>query len=55
MDRGVKKMENQNKGLKNLVIVLSVLVLGLGGFIIYDKVLSNNDDIKTEEKETEKN
>jgi len=43
-------MENQNKGLKNLVIVLSVLVLGLGGFIIYDKVLSNNDTNMDSEK-----
>ena len=35
-------MEKKNIGLKILVIILSLLVLGLGGFIVYDKVLSNN-------------
>ena len=30
--------------LKFLVIVLTILVLGLGGFIIYDKVLKSKDD-----------
>lgn len=36
-------MENQknNNGLIALVIVLFLLVLGLGGYIVYDKVLSN--------------
>ena len=32
--------EKNNKGLIALVIVLVVLVLGLGGYIVYDKVLS---------------
>lgn len=38
-------MENQknNNGLIALVIVLFLLVLGLGGYIVYDKVLSNNE------------
>ena len=30
--------------LKIVVIVLTILVLGLGGFIIYDKVLKSKDD-----------
>lgn len=33
-------MENKNTGLIVLIVVLSLLVLGLGGFIFYDKVLS---------------
>lgn len=38
-------MENQknNSGLIALVIVLFLLVLGLGGYIVYDKVLSNKE------------
>ena len=34
-------MEKKNTGLIVLVIILSLLVVGLGGFIIYDKVFSN--------------
>lgn len=40
-------MENEkskNNGLILLVIVLFVLVLGLGGYIVYDKALSNNNN-----------
>lgn len=36
-------MEKKNIGLIVLIIVLSLLVVGLGGFIVYDKVLSNNE------------
>ena len=36
-------MEKKNTGLIVLVIILSLLVVGLGGFIVYDKVLSNNE------------
>lgn len=32
-------MEKKNTGLKVLVVILTVLVLALGGFIVYDKVL----------------
>ena len=32
-------MEKKNTGLIILVIILSLLVVGLGGFIVYDKVL----------------
>jgi len=37
-------MEKKNTGLIVLVVVLSLLVVGLGGFIIYDKVLNENND-----------
>ena len=36
-------MEKKYKVLIILVIILSLLVVGLGGFILYDKVLSNNE------------
>ena len=36
-------MENKNIGLKNLVIVLSILVVLLSGYFVYDKILFNND------------
>lgn len=36
-------MEKKNTGLIVLIIVLSLLVLGLGGYIVYDKVLSKED------------
>ena len=36
-------MKDNNKILVVLVIILSVLVLVLGGYLFYDKVLSNND------------
>ena len=44
-------MEKKN-GLIVLIIILSILVIGLSGFIIYDKVLSNN---KSENKIIENN
>ncbi len=39
-------MEKKNKGLIVLVIILTVLVLCLGGYIVYDKLLGtdNNDN-----------
>lgn len=45
-------MENQknNGGLIALVIVLFLLVLGLGGYILYDKVL-NNKEVKCKDTE----
>ncbi len=57
-------MENQknNTGLIVLVIVLFLLVLGLGGYIIYDKVINkekpieqNNIIDQQEESQTEQN
>ena len=35
-------MEKKNTGLIVLVMILSLLVVGLGGFIVFDKVLSND-------------
>ena len=32
-------MEKKNTGLIVLVVVLSLLVVGLGGYIVYDKIL----------------
>ncbi len=40
--------------LKIVVIVLIILVLGLGGFIIYDKVL-NNKSINTNNNNNQSN
>lgn len=37
-------MEKKNTGLIVLVIILFLLVIGLGGFIVYDKILNNNDN-----------
>ena len=45
-------MEKSNKGLFVIIILLIVVVLGLGGYIIYDKVLINEekqDDLKQDE------
>lgn len=36
-------MENKNTGLKILVVVLSILVVVLSGYLVYDKALSNNE------------
>lgn len=44
-------MEENKKGNKVLVIavvILSILVIALGGYICYDKVISNNNDEQTE-------
>lgn len=43
-------MEKKNTGLIVLVIILSLMVVGLSSFVIYDKVLSDN-----EQKEENKN
>lgn len=36
-------MEKKNTGLVILTIILSVLVVALSGYIVYDKMLNNND------------
>ena len=39
-------MESEKKNGKGLIVaivILSILVLGLGGYIVYDKVISNNN------------
>lgn len=35
--------ENNNKSLYLIIIFLCLLILGLGGYIIYDKILSNKE------------
>lgn len=48
-------MEKKNKG-KVVIVILVLMVLGLGGYIVYDKVLNKevNEPIKTEKKEEKK-
>lgn len=57
-------MEHKNTGLIILVVILSLLVVGLGGFVIYDKVLTdntfenndnNNEVVNKQDKETNSN
>ena len=52
-------MEKKNTGLIVLVVVLSLLVVGLGGYIVYDKILNNDvsdngnaDNIKDDDSHT---
>lgn len=49
-------MENKgkNKGLIGLVIVLIILVLSLGGYIVYDKVIEKENNKKENKNITEK-
>ncbi len=44
-----------NKGLIVLVIILLIGVIGLGGYIVYDKVINKDNTPKTEKKEEIKN
>ena len=48
-------MEKKNTGLIVLIVVLSIAVLGLGGFIIYDKVLNNDSKNNSNEINKEDN
>ncbi len=48
-------MEKKNTGLIIFVIILILLVVGLGGFIVYDKVLSTNDTSNTNNTNKENN
>ena len=34
-----------NKGLKIVLVVLIIMVLALGGFIVYEKVLNKNNNV----------
>ena len=46
-------MEKNNKGLIILVVILIIMVLSLGGYIVYDKLIDNNkNDVvdKTDDK-----
>lgn len=47
-------MDNKNKGLIILVVILSLFIIGLGGFIVYDKIL-NNEVVNNQEEKTKSN
>ncbi len=44
--------KKNKKGLIVLFVILIILVLGLGGYLVYDKVIKK-DEVKTEKKKTE--
>lgn len=56
-------MENSNENITNkkgngsliIIVILSIAVLALGGYICYDKLLSNNNDSKQTESNKEYN
>lgn len=48
----MEEIQKVNKSLIVAVVILSILVIALGGYICYDKVISNNND---EQKESNKN
>ena len=39
-----------------IIIILSILVLGMGGYLVYDKVIvkEEKNEVKVEENDTEK-
>lgn len=39
----VKNKKDNNKKYIIIIVILSILVLALGGFIIYDKVIADKD------------
>lgn len=47
-------MEKRNKILITLIIVLSLLVVGLGGFIVYDKILSGHKNVNNDNSSNDK-
>ena len=47
-------METQKKSNNILLIILVILVLGLGGFILYDRVLNNNEKCDNQDVVTNK-
>lgn len=49
-----KVNNNSNKGLIVWLVILSILVIGLGGFIVYDKVLKNDETTDVVENKEEK-
>lgn len=48
-------MEKKNIGMKVAIIILSLLVVGLTGYVVYDKVLSDNDTNITDENNNTNN
>ena len=43
--------KKNNKGLVWLIVILIILVLGLVGYIVYDKVILRSNNIKKEQNE----
>lgn len=43
------KLSNNNKGLIVLVILLAILVLALGTFLVYDKVVTKENEPNKED------
>ena len=41
----MKENKKSSKGLTILIIILIICVLGLGGYIVYDKVFDNNKQL----------
>lgn len=48
-------MEKKNTGLKVFISILSILVVALFGYIVYDKVLNKNTDVENNENNGENN
>ena len=48
-------MEKKNTGLIVFIVILSLLVLGLGGIVIYDRVSNNKNDNITEKDDNNQN
>lgn len=50
------KIKNSEKSNKGLIVLLILIILGLGNYIIYDKIImKNNSDKMVENKEEDKN
>ena len=44
-------MKNKNKGIIALIVILSLLVIGLGSYIVYDKFIAKTDTNKKKNNE----
>lgn len=40
---------NNNKGFIITIVIMAIMLISLGGYLVYDKLLSNNDEKKIEE------
>lgn len=47
-------MEKKGKGKTIAIIILTLIIIGLGGYIVYDKFIAKEETEKTEEKAVEK-
>ena len=48
-------MEKKNTGMKVAIVILSILVVGLLGYVLYDKVLNTDDIIVNDNSHIEEN